>query len=590
MFRIVCCWIFSLGFFAQAMAVSSRFSRSTECWTVTGDGTGPNLKSTGGNPGGYAEAYDLNIRQTWYWSAPRQFLGNKATSIGQNLSFDIRTNYPGAARGTRQVFLEGAGLTIGATMPNLPGTSWTHNDIPLLASNWHYSSNDALVSVADFLAVMSNLTGIRILGEYSNEADTGGLDNVVMAPESQMESQVQPCNGLCLAFFSQVTSNPVLYSWSFPGALTPVANTAQVPAVCYPQPGTYSVQLIASNACFSDTLRQTLQVTGSQPREVQAWICEGGSYQLPGGQTVSVAGTYIDSLKTAAGCDSIIRTLLKTKFPKTDSLQKSLCFGETYQLGDTTLRSSGRYVRLLQTAEGCDSTVVLDLRVFPKLEGIRHFTLCVGESVQDGDTTYTTAGIFVRKLKSRGSGCDSLHTTVVERIELNLQAWGDTVVEPDALVSLRAFSSSQHVAYFWTGELQPECSRCPEAEVRVPHSMDFQIQILDTLHQCALSRMVRVTVRCPIDIPNLVTLNRDGLNDYFYLQNQSCLRQIRELDVYDRWGKKVFHRDGYPEGYEHAAWQPTMPGTYFYRLEVDVYETEYPVYTGWIHVIADRIE
>ena len=391
-------------------------------------------------------------------------------------------------------------------------------------------------------------------------------------------------------FFFQITSNPVLYSWSFPGALTPVANTAQVPAVCYPQPGTYSVQLIASSACFSDTLRQTMQIAGVQPREVQAWICEGGSYQIPGGQTVSLAGTYIDSLKTAAGCDSIIRTLLKTKFPKTDSLQKSLCFGETYQLGDTTLRSSGHYVRLLQTAEGCDSTVVLDLRVFPKLEGIRHFTLCAGESVQDGDTTYATAGTFVRRLKSRVSGCDSLHTTVVDRIQLNLQAWGDTVVEPDALVSLRAFSSSQHVAYFWSGELQPECYRCPEAEVRVPHSMEFQIQILDTLHQCALSRLVRVMVRCPIDIPNLVTLNRDGVNDFFYLKNQSCLRQIREFEVYDRWGKKVFHRNGYPEGYEHAAWQPNMPGTYFYRLEVDVYETEYPVFIGWIQVIADRIE
>jgi gliding motility-associated-like protein len=49
---------------------------------------------------------------------------------------------------------------------------------------------------------------------------------------------------------------------------------------------------------------------------VNAAICSGEFYVLPSGKTVSVSGIYKDTVKTASGCDSLIRTVNLTVNPK----------------------------------------------------------------------------------------------------------------------------------------------------------------------------------------------------------------------------------------------------------------------------------
>ncbi len=44
---------------------------------------------------------------------------------------------------------------------------------------------------------------------------------------------------------------------------------------------------------------------------------------------------------------------------------------------------------------------------------------------------------------------------------------------------------------------------------------------------------------CPIDFPNAISPNGDGLNDYFLLEPE-CPFQVYDLMIYDRWGKEVF--------------------------------------------------
>jgi len=61
-------------------------------------------------------------------------------------------------------------------------------------------------------------------------------------------------------------------------------------------------------------------------------ICSGNNYILPGGNSVSAAGTYIDTISSGLGCDSIIITNLTVINSFNTNVNFSFCNGSTYTL------------------------------------------------------------------------------------------------------------------------------------------------------------------------------------------------------------------------------------------------------------------
>lgn len=353
------------------LAQISSFDQSTECWSYTGDGSGPFFQSSGGNSGGWVEVKDLNIRETWFWVAPGQFLYDKSRSIGKFMLFDIKTNFPGASRLLRNVIIEGGGISMGATMPNTPGSNWTHNDIQMVPANWHYISDDATISASDFAWAMAHITRIRILGEYSREADVGGLDNFILEPQGNMNgTPADICLKNCFLFSPQSVANPTQWTWNFSGG-NPASSTQANPGkVCFPGPGTYLVSLVAARGnCFAETL--TTQITVGPDRVIEQFkaICLGDSLMLPNGKWFRKSGTFPDSVTTNQGCDSVIITHVLVKVPQVVQVKNVLCFGQTFSVGDTIFSGTGHYIRQIQTKEGCDSTVELDLTILPEKSG-----------------------------------------------------------------------------------------------------------------------------------------------------------------------------------------------------------------------------
>lgn len=70
------------------------------------------------------------------------------------------------------------------------------------------------------------------------------------------ENNNQVCVGTPIQFTDQSWGSPTSWAWSFQGG-TPATSTAQHPTVSWNTPGTYTVELIATNARGSDTLTQT---------------------------------------------------------------------------------------------------------------------------------------------------------------------------------------------------------------------------------------------------------------------------------------------------------------------------------------------
>lgn len=94
-------------------------------------------------------------------------------------------------------------------------------------------------------------------------------------------------------------------------------------------------------------------------------ICSGDSYTLPGGQSVSAAGVYENTIPAASGCDSVIQTTLSI-YPDIapTTLQIFLCPGASHVLPNgQVVSASGTYSVNLPSIHGCDSLIQTTITV-----------------------------------------------------------------------------------------------------------------------------------------------------------------------------------------------------------------------------------
>lgn len=172
-------------------SVGSFFENGSEGWTSIGDIIGGvEYVPDGGNPGNGLRVNDETTGGVWYWVAPQKFLGDQSEAYEHDLKFDLRQVISGGANqfGAEDVILEGAGTKLVFTLNSKPATdgTWTSYTISLVASNgWKVdSSAGAGATEAQLQNVLSNLTSLRIRGEYQTGPDVGYLDNVILGGQN----------------------------------------------------------------------------------------------------------------------------------------------------------------------------------------------------------------------------------------------------------------------------------------------------------------------------------------------------------------------------------------------------------------------
>ncbi|MEO1514274.1 MAG: gliding motility-associated C-terminal domain-containing protein [Bacteroidota bacterium] len=129
---------------------------------------------------------------------------------------------------------------------------------------------------------------------------------------------------------------------------------------------------------------------------------EGGSSTVNGLPT----GTYSFTISDGFGFAAVVGEVLDPE-PIITQLDTTLCFGESIQVGTDTYDANGQINTVLTSAKGCDSTVVGTLVVLPLNETILDETLCFGENLQVGSTTYSQSGPIFESLQA-ANGCDSI--------------------------------------------------------------------------------------------------------------------------------------------------------------------------------------
>jgi gliding motility-associated-like protein len=182
-------------------------------------------------------------------------------------------------------------------------------------------------------------------------------------------------------------------------------STVTVAGNVYYIPGVYIDTLVSANGCDS-IITTNLFVDNTLTTNISETICQGTSYSFDG-NTLTTSGTYVDSLVTSGGCDSVVTLYLFVTPTITYTEGVTICQGQSYTLGSQTLTMSGEYTEAYSTSGGCDSLVTIYLTVSNQIENNIYDTICEGESYVLGTQTLTTTGMYEEVFQTAG-GCDSL--------------------------------------------------------------------------------------------------------------------------------------------------------------------------------------
>lgn len=196
------------------------------------------------------------------------------------------------------------------------------------------------------------------------------------------------------------------------------------------QPGTYIDNFTSVHGCDSTIVTQ-LQVSPFVSTNLQSAICQGESV-LFGGQLISQAGVYRDTLLSYLGCDSIItlQLTISTSITSFDTIQ--ICTGDSVFVGGTWQNSSGTYIDSLIAQSGCDSLITTTLFVTAQVSGQQQVAICNGDSLWVSGQWQKTAGVYRDTLLS-AAGCDSIHATILQILPVFSDTLSVTLCTGDSL-------------------------------------------------------------------------------------------------------------------------------------------------------------
>lgn len=294
-------------------------------------------------------------------------------------------------------------------------------------------------------------------GEYvATYVAADGTDSTVtlqlsVLPLSLTNLSATICDGDQYTFEGQELNQSGIYTATYPAAngcdsiltlnlsVLPPVNTLVSVALCdgssyvfqgdtLDTSGTYSAILSSVAGCDS-IVTLKLDIVSYFETTLEASICPGSSYHF-GGDTLSIAGTYTDSLTASGGCDSIVILQLSLLPTSSSQLNISICNGSFFHFNGDTLTQNGSYEYIFTGAAGCDSSVIVNLTLVDLYDIQLEATICDGEVfVFDGDFL-EFEGVYTYEYQALG-GCDSTITFTLHVLPNAVGAGSATICAGD---------------------------------------------------------------------------------------------------------------------------------------------------------------
>ena len=145
----------------------------------------------------------------------------------------------------------------------------------------------------------------------------------------------------------------------------------------------------------------------------------------------------------------------------------------------------------------------------------------------------------------------------------------------------------------WFPADQLSCADCLTPEIHALHPGKLSLRI-DDVFGCTdiISVDIDLDRQAAIYVPTAFSPNGDNINDRLVIYGD--LRQVEELqffEIYNRWGARVYHQDGFLPNEEGIGWDGQFggkqmdSGVYLYRLSYRLTNGEVKTITGDIALI-----
>ena len=180
-------------------------------------------------------------------------------------------------------------------------------------------------------------------------------------------------------------------------------------------------------------------------------ICEGQSFNL-GNQSYTTSGTYQGRLTgTGGACDTLITLNLNVIPTQTILPAVTTCSNQPYSFNGLSLTSSGTYFDTLINSLGCDSILQLNLTVNPAYNQNQSIVICTGTTYSFGGQNLSSSGTYSHTYTTQ-SGCDSL-------VQLNLSVADSVSIQssngsvgfcPGGSLRIGLSNAIPNVTYQWT--------------------------------------------------------------------------------------------------------------------------------------------
>ena len=341
-------------------------------------------------------------------------------------------------------------------------------------------------------------------------------------------------------------------------------------------------------------------------------ICEGDTLYV-GTNYYTQSGNYTDTLLAANGCDSLVTHLLEVIDSYETYVEEVICEGDSIYLDGAYQYEAGEFIETYTSSNGCDSVVTTELIVEPVVELFAEdYEICFGEEIQllvDGSenvmwypatglsctdcidpvasptqtTTYT-----VTANSCLGTTVETIVTVTVHNPPSLTVSSNADVVEGDE-ITVSAVSNDPNAIISWMRDGEMICDDCSEITVEPGINMLFEVQVEDEFGCTNYDEInIRVNDACRFsrfEIPNMISPNGDGFNDYFEIKYEG-VSDVSLLRIYNRWGELVYETNNIDSHWDGTFRGSKLnPGVYVYYIEGHCLDDEVFMLTGNVTIL-----
>ena len=166
------------------------------------------------------------------------------------------------------------------------------------------------------------------------------------------------------------------------------------------------------------------------------------------------AGNYQIEIEDDNGSTTMAFTIITEPLEISSIQDFTLCFGESVVIGNTTYNSTGAISETLLAANGCDSLVSGMITLLSDPSFTIDSTICFGENVLVANSTYTSSGIYLDTIIN-GDGCDSIITTNLNVLDeiiitINVDFLPSGYNQPNGTSTAQATGGDGSFTYLWS--------------------------------------------------------------------------------------------------------------------------------------------